>query len=301
MRLMRIGAPGEETVAVSADGITAWEIGHLLPPGDDGVLTPGGLAVARRALENPAGLVERRLDEVRIASPLARPGKIVCVGLNYRRHAAEAGMAVPAEPILFMKAPDTVGGPHDDVVIPPGSVKTDYEVELAVVIGDTVRALGSPEEALAHVAGYAVADDVSEREFQLERGGQWDKGKNAETFSPLGPFLVTADEVPDPQALRLRTRIDGEVRQDSSTADMIFPVAHLVRYASRFMTLFRGDVILTGTPEGVGSGFAPPRFLAHGSVAELEIEGLGVQRHRFVAADSAEARSRLAAIDGVRR
>ncbi len=250
------------------------------------------IRTAERVLAGDVPAVEVSLEEVRTGSPIL-PGKIVCVGLNYRRHAAEAGMAIPDEPILFLKAADTTGGPNDHVVVPMGSTKTDYEVELGVVIGRTARNLPSEADALDFVIGYLAANDVSERAFQLERGGQWDKGKNCETFSPLGPFLVTADEIPDPQALRLSTRVNGELRQDSTTADMIFPVAHLVWYASQFMTLHPGDVILTGTPEGVGSGFVPPRFLADGDVVEIAITDLGTQRHRFVAADSVEAGNRL--------
>ncbi|BDZ41948.1 2-hydroxyhepta-2,4-diene-1,7-dioate isomerase [Paraoerskovia sediminicola] len=233
--------------------------------------------------ENPAGFPEVDLSGVRAGSPLAAPGKIICVGLNYRRHAAEAKMDVPDEPILFMKTPYTVQGAADDVVVPLGSEKTDYEVELAVVIGRTAEYLETPADARRHILGYAISDDVSERAFQLERGGQWDKGKNCATFNPLGPWLVPASDDVDPNALSLRLTVDGEVRQSSSTSDMIFDVDHLVWYVSQFMTLLPGDVINTGTPEGVGSGFTPPKFLRAGSVVEVEIEGLGRQRHTFVA------------------
>ncbi|GAA3061606.1 hypothetical protein GCM10020000_51040 [Streptomyces olivoverticillatus] len=185
---------------------------------------------------------------LRIGPPVARIGKIVCVGVNYRDLVAEAGVATPAEPVLFMKAPDTVVGPDDTVLVPRGAEKTDWEVELAVVIGRTARYLRTDEEALAAVAGYAVTNDVSERAFQNERGGQWDKGKNCETFNPFGPWLVTADEIPDPHALGMRLWVNGELMQDSSTAEQIFPVAHVVRYVSGFMTLYPGDVINTGTP-----------------------------------------------------
>ncbi|NGO73213.1 fumarylacetoacetate hydrolase family protein, partial [Streptomyces boncukensis] len=218
-------------------------------------------------------------DGPRTGAPLAGIGKIVCIGLNYHDHARETGAPVPEEPIVFMKAPDTVVGPQDTVLIPRGSRKTDWEVELAVVIGRTSRCLESHEEALAAVAGYAVANDVSERAFQIERGGQWDKGKNCETFNPLGPWLVTADEVPDPQALGLRLWVNGELRQDGTSAEQIFPVAEVVRYLSWFMTLYPGDVINTGTPAGVAMGMAEPKpYLRAGDVMELEIEGLGRQR-----------------------
>jgi 2-keto-4-pentenoate hydratase/2-oxohepta-3-ene-1,7-dioic acid hydratase in catechol pathway len=217
----------------------------------------------------------------RLGPPLARIGKIVCVGLNYRDHARETGAAPPEEPILFLKSPDTVVGPEDDVLIPRNSRKTDWEVELAVVIGSEARYLAGPDDALAYVAGYAVSNDVSEREFQLERGGQWDKGKNCETFNPLGPWIRTADEIPDPQGLALRLWVNGRLKQDGKAADMIFGVAHLVWYLSQFMVLRPGDVINTGTPAGVAMGGADPAFLRDGDVVELEIDGLGRQRQTF--------------------
>jgi 2-keto-4-pentenoate hydratase/2-oxohepta-3-ene-1,7-dioic acid hydratase in catechol pathway len=218
---------------------------------------------------------------VRLAPPLV-PGKIVCVGLNYADHAAEGGQEAPPEPILFLKVPDTVVGAHDDVVLPRGSEKTDWEVELGVVIGTTAAYLDSAEQALDHVAGYVLANDVSERHFQLELGGQWDKGKNCPTFCPLGPWIRTADEVPDPQAIRLGLEVNGVPLQDSSTAEMIFGVAHLVHYVSRFMTLHPGDVISTGTPAGVGAGQRPPRFLRAGDTMRAWADGLGEQRNRLV-------------------
>jgi 2-keto-4-pentenoate hydratase/2-oxohepta-3-ene-1,7-dioic acid hydratase in catechol pathway len=212
---------------------------------------------------------------------LSRIGKIVCIGLNYRDHAAETGAQPPAEPILFLKTPDTVVGPDDEVLVPRGSVKTDWEVELAVVIGREARYLADEAAAAECIAGYAISNDVSEREFQLERGGQWDKGKNCETFNPLGPWLVTADDVPDPQALGLRLWVNGEQRQDGTTADMIFGVTHLVHYLSRFMVLRPGDVINTGTPAGVALGAPGTPFLTAGDVVELEIDRLGRQRQTF--------------------
>jgi 2-keto-4-pentenoate hydratase/2-oxohepta-3-ene-1,7-dioic acid hydratase in catechol pathway len=218
------------------------------------------------------------------AAPLERPGKIVCVGLNYLDHADETGARPPAEPILFLKAGDTVVGPTDDVLIPPGSVKTDYEVELAVIIGRRARYLASVSDAAEVIAGFAISNDVSEREFQLERGGQWDKGKNCETFNPLGPWIATADEVSDPQSLALRLWVNGELRQDGSTKNMIFGVDHLVWYISQFMTLHPGDVINTGTPAGVALGRPDGAFLRAGDVVELQIDGLGRQRQTFRAA-----------------
>lgn len=225
------------------------------------------------------------VDGQRVAAPMHRPGKIVCIGLNYRQHAIESGMPIPDEPIIFMKAPNTVVGPDDDVVIPRNSQKTDWEVELAVVIGSTVAYLDSPADARSTIFGYAISNDVSERAFQLERGGQWDKGKSCATFNPLGPWIATADEVGDPQQLDMYLDLNGTRLQSSSTADMIFSVDHIVWYLSQFMVLEPGDVINTGTPSGVGMGLVPPRYLAPGDRLELGISGLGTQRCVAVAAD----------------
>lgn len=229
-------------------------------------------------------LLDDAVAEERWAAPIARPGKVVCIGLNYRDHAAETGAELPAEPVVFMKDPDTVVGPFDDVLIPRGSVKTDWEVELGVVIGQEARYLDSVEEAAACIAGYVLSHDVSEREFQLERGGQWDKGKSCETFNPCGPWFVPADEVADPQALRLWLKVNGETMQDGSSADMVFPVHEVVRYLSHFMVLRPGDLVNTGTPAGVGLGQRPPRYLRAGDVVELGIDGLGTARQRMVSA-----------------
>lgn len=280
MKLMRVGAPGAERPAALTDGGDIVDLSSII---DD--LTPEGLApdsLGRIGAALAAGGLPVLPADSRVGPPLARIGKIVCVGLNYREHAAEAGLPIPDEPILFMKAPDTVVGANDEVRVPRASVKTDYEVELAVVIGRTARYLNPDDNPLDYVAGYAVSNDVSEREFQMERGGQWDKGKNCETFNPIGPWLVTADEVGDPQALNLGSRVNGETRQNSTTADMIFPVAELVRYISQFMTLYPGDVINTGTPQGVGAGFTPPKFVHAGDVVEVFIDRLGAQRQVFV-------------------
>lgn len=246
-------------------------------------LTPGSLARMRGAIS--AGDVSelRFHPRMQFLSPIAWPGKLVCVGLNYRKHAEEASMPLPEEPVLFLKASDTVTGPEGIIEIPRGSVSTDYEVELAVVIGSPTRYLHHSEHALSHVAGYTVANDVSERELQLRRGGQWDKGKNCEQFAPLGPWLLTADEIPDPQDLLLTSTVNGQLRQNSSTADMVFTVSELIRYISNCMPLYPGDVILTGTPAGVGAGFDPPRYLQPGDVVEVEVERIGRQRHQFVA------------------
>lgn len=278
MKFLRVGDPGHEIEVASTDGVRGFDVRSVIAEGAD-PMTIEGMDLIKAALAEGAADID--LTTVRIGSPIARPGKVVCVGLNYRQHAAEAQMPIPDEPILFMKTPYTVQGPNDTVIIPPGSGKTDYEVELAVVIGRRAEYLASPAESREHILGYAISDDVSERHFQLERGGQWDKGKNCDTFNPLGPWIATTDEIPDPQALDLRLSVNGEVRQNSSTADMIFDIDHLVWYISQFMTLLPGDVINTGTPQGVGSGFKPGKFLSAGDVVEVEISGLGVQRHQF--------------------
>ncbi|MFF2508321.1 fumarylacetoacetate hydrolase family protein [Streptomyces sp. NPDC058067] len=279
MKLLRVGTAGAERPALlDADGVLRDLAGVV--PDIDGALLADDAALARvRAAAESGELPELDAAGLRIGPPVARIGKVVCIGLNYHDHAAETGAEPPSEPVVFFKAADTVIGPDDTVLVPRKSVKTDWEVELAVVIGRTARYLESHEEALAHVAGYAVAHDVSEREFQIERGGTWDKGKNCETFNPLGPWLVTRDEVADPQALGLKLWVNGELKQDGSTADQIFPVAEVVRYVSQFMTLYPGDVINTGTPAGVAMGQPEPKpYLRAGDVVELEIEGLGRQR-----------------------
>ena len=283
MRLLRLGPAGSERPAALLPDGRLVDLGDLVPDIDGSML--GAEALQRLARQVEQGGPELPgVDDasVRVGAPVRGVGKVVCVGLNYREHAREAGLPVPSEPILFLKAGDTVVGPQDTVLIPRGSGKTDYEVELGAVIGRVARYLDSPADAMGHVAGFLVSNDVSEREFQMERGGQWDKGKNCETFSPLGPWLVTADEVPDVQDLRLRLSVNGEERQSSTTADMIFPVDHLVWYISQFMVLLPGDVINTGTPSGVGAGFDPPRFLEKGDVVQVSITGLGDQRHEFV-------------------
>ncbi len=282
MRFARRGASGSERPIVEIDGhlyVVPAELGDL----DGRFFAEGGLE--RLAGIDPETLVAFDPDSSeRWAAPLAQPGKVVCIGLNYRDHAAETGAALPAEPVVFMKDPSTVVGPFDDVLIPRGSVKTDWEVELGVVIGRTARYLDSVESAAACIAGYVLSHDVSEREFQLERGGQWDKGKSCETFNPCGPWFVPASEVRDPQALRLWASVNGEMRQDGSTADMVFPVLEVVRYLSQFMVLRPGDLINTGTPAGVGLGMPEPRYLRDGDVVELGIDGLGTARQRMVQA-----------------
>ncbi len=273
MRYLRIGPVGAERPVAELDGrhydlsgITADITGEFLAE----ITAAGAVDVS--------ALPEIDVTGQRIGAPIARPGVVLCIGQNYAAHAAESGATPPAAPIMFYKAPNTVVGPDDDILIPRGSTRTDWEVELGVVIGRTARYLDSPADAAAHIAGYVLSHDVSEREFQLDSsGGQWSKGKSCETFNPLGPWLVTPDEAGDPQALRLRSAVNGEPRQDSSTADMIFDVATLIWHLSQFTVLEPGDLINTGTPEGVAlSGRFP--YLRAGDVVELEIEGLGRQR-----------------------
>lgn len=284
MKLARLGPPGAERPVVldPADPATAYDLSGLTADVDGSFLARRGLDEVRRALAD--GVLPRVADagSLRVGSPVARPGAVVCIGLNYAAHAAESGVQPPEHPVVFLKTPNTVGGPHDPVAIPRGSTKTDWEVELGVVIGARASYLDSPARSIEHVAGFVVADDLSERAFQLEvSGGQWSKGKCAPGFNPTGPWLVTPDEV-DHRALRLRSWVNGAPRQDSSTADMIFDAETIVWHLSQYMALEPGDLVLTGTPEGVAlSGRFP--YLRAGDVVELEIDGLGRQRHQIVA------------------
>ncbi len=277
LRLGRFGPVGHEVPVVEFAG-TVFDARRVTTDIDGNFLAGDGIESLAAAV-SAGTLDEFDTDGMRIGAPIATPSKVVCIGLNYHRHAAETGAAPPDEPIIFMKDPGCVVGPNDTVLIPRTSTKTDYEVELAVVIATTCRYLDSPGSALGHVAGYAISNDVSEREFQIERsGGQWDKGKSCETFNPLGPWLVPAAAI-EPQALELSLWVNGEQRQSSTTADMIFPVAHIVWYLSQFMVLRPGDVINTGTPEGVALGRPDlPWYLRQGDVVELEIAGLGRQQ-----------------------
>jgi 2-keto-4-pentenoate hydratase/2-oxohepta-3-ene-1,7-dioic acid hydratase in catechol pathway len=277
VELLRLGAVGEERPYVrDADG-TVYDLSSVTAEIDGAFLSSDGIARTRAALA-AGSLPVASVDGLRTGAPIAKPGAVVCIGLNYAAHAAESGVAPPANPVVFYKHPNTVVGPYDEVLVPRGSTKTDWEVELAVVIGKTARYLETDEDALACIAGYTVSNDVSERALQLEvSGGQWSKGKACETFNPLGPSLVPADEVSDPQALGLRSWVNGEVRQDSNTRDMIFSVAALIRDLSQYMTLDPGDLVNTGTPEGVAlSGRFP--YLSPGDTIECEIDGLGRQK-----------------------
>lgn len=279
MKLVRHGPRGQERYGVLDEHGQVRDLSDALGDSDAAsVLGPHGLDRLRSLDRASLPIVE---GEPRLGPCVATVGKIIGVGLNYRQHAIESGMAAPSEPVLFSKAVTALSGPFDDVVIPANAEKTDWEVELAVVIGQRADNVAE-SEALDYVAGYAIMNDISERAFQLEGTGQWMKGKSLDGFAPLGPWLVTADEISDPQSLRLWLSVNDQLVQDSTTADMLFPVRHLVSYISRYMTLVPGDVIATGTPQGVGMGQKPPRYLKDGDVMRLGVEGLGEQRQRVV-------------------
>ncbi|WP_367127443.1 fumarylacetoacetate hydrolase family protein [Saccharothrix sp. HUAS TT1] len=278
MKLLRVGSAGHERPAVLDARGVAHDLTTLTADIDGAFLAGGGVEQVRAALADGV-LPVIDVSGMRAGAPVARPGKVVCTGLDYADHAAETATPAPAEPVVFMKASNTVVGPDDTVLIPRGSAKTDYEIELAVVIGRTARYLDSPEDADAVIAGYAIADDVTERAYQHERGGTWNKGKSCEAFNPLGPWLVTRDEVGDPQGLVMRLRVDGELRQDGHTKNMIFGVRHVVWYLSQFTVLEPGDVVNTGTPAGVAFGANDFPYPRAGDVVEVGIDGLGRQRH----------------------
>lgn len=275
---MRVGQPGQEKPAIlDADGKVRDLSQHVADIGG-AAISPEGLA--KISAIDPKSLPELQVD--RIGACVAGTGKFICIGLNFSDHAAETGATVPPEPVIFMKATSAIVGPNDDVLIPRGSEKTDWEVELGVVIGKTAKYV-SEADAMDYVAGYCVSHDVSERAFQTERSGQWTKGKSCDTFGPIGPWLVTKDEVADPQNLGMWLKVNGEIMQNGSSKTMVYGVAFVVSYLSQFMSLQPGDVISTGTPPGVGMGMKPPRYLKAGDVVELGIEGLGDQRQTFVA------------------
>lgn len=279
MKLVRFGSCGDEKPGLLDNEGQIRDLSGVVSDIDGKALSPSSLdelaAMSIEGLPVVSG-------ETRLGSPVANVGKLVCIGLNYRLHAQEAGLAIPEEPIIFMKATTSIVGPNDDVMIPRNSKKTDWEVELAIVMGSRANYV-EEEDALNYVAGYCIANDVSERAFQTEGTGQWVKGKSADTFCPLGPFVATKDEIPDPQQLHLWLDIDGKRYQDGSTDDMIFGVKVLVSYVSQFMTLMPGDLILTGTPSGVGFGLRPPVFLQAGNQMQLGVEGLGVQTQNVIA------------------
>ena len=275
MKIIRFGPAGQEKVGLIDGRGDRRDASSVVPELDRATLQGGAMEKLRRADPEELPPVP---EGARHGSPIARPGKVICIGLNYADHAAEARMEVPEEPVVFFKAPNTVVGPFDDVLIPRGSEKTDWEVELAVVIGKEARYLSGPQEAADHIAGYCVSNDVSERSYQLERGGQWVKGKSCDTFNPLGPWLVTPDEADDDADLSLTLDLNGERVQDGNTRTMVFGVDHLIWYLSQFMTLEPGDLISTGTPPGVGLGMKPPRYLKPGDTMRLSIDGLGTQQ-----------------------
>jgi len=283
MKLIRYGEPGREEPGIILEDGRRIDAGGQFHDYDEGFFALGGLEALQAWVEDGCPDGQEIPPDVRLGPPVDRPSKIVCVGKNYLDHAQEFGEGIPTEPVLFLKATTSWSGPFDDVVNPAGATKLDYEVELAVVIGRTASSL-KEEHALDHVAGYSVFCDYSERAFQKEMGGQWTKGKSCDSFGPMGPWLVPASQVADPQGLRLWSKVNSELRQNGWTGDMLFSVRHLVSYISRFMTLLPGDVIATGTPGGVGMGMKPPRYLAPGDSVELGIEGLGEMRQRVVAA-----------------
>jgi len=281
--LMRIGAPGAEKPVVRVDDTRYVDVSDLVRDFDEAFFGAGGVArLAEPVAERIAAGETEPFGSQRIGSPIARPHQILCIGLNYRDHAAETGQAVPDEPILFTKSPNTLIGPDDDIRIPRGSAKTDWEVELGIVIGARTSYLDSPADAAAAIAGYVLVNDVSERAFQMERGGQWSKGKSAETFNPAGPWLATPDEIPDVLDLNMWLDVNGVRRQTGNTKTMIFDPYFIVHHLSQFMVLEPGDLINTGTPPGVGMGFRPQVWLQAGDVVELGIDGLGRGRQRVV-------------------
>ena len=283
MKLIRFGEVGRERPGIQLSDGTRVDVSAFGSDYDENFFGGDGVQRLRRWSEQHASNAPRVAPGTRLGPPICRPSKIVCIGLNFRDHAAESGMDLPKEPVIFFKASSSLAGPNDALVIPRRSRKVDWEVELALVVGARATYV-TAEQALSHVAGYVLHNDYSEREFQLERGGQWVKGKSADSFAPLGPFLATPDEIPNPAALGMWLTVNGEARQKSSTSNMVFDVAALVSYVSQFMTLLPGDVISTGTPAGVGLGMKPsPVYLKPGDVVTLGIDGLGESRQEVIA------------------
>ena len=272
MKIARFGHIGSERPAVMVNQTQAVYVNHLIKDWNRDELVAGALDKVKSA--DLSSLAPFDIAGLRIGSPVARPTKLICIGLNYARHAAESGMTPPPEPVVFMKAPDCLIGPNDEIAVPPNSTATDYEVELSIVIGKRALYLKSESEARSHILGYSISQDVSERHWQIERAGQWVKGKSFPTFNPMGPVIVTSDEF-NPDDVRLYCSVDGEKRQDSRTSDLIFGIDHIVWYVSQFMELFPGDIINTGTPEGVGMGFKPTKYLQRGQKVVTGIEGIG--------------------------
>ncbi|MCB4808062.1 fumarylacetoacetate hydrolase family protein [Tamlana sp. 62-3] len=282
MKLIRFGAVGEEKPGVQLANGTKIDVSAFGQDYDEDFFGNDGIEKLAKWLETNQASCPEVDDSVRLGVPLTRPSKIVCVGLNYAQHAAEAGMEIPKEPVLFFKSTTALVGPNDDVIIPKNSEKSDWEVELAIVIGKKASYV-EEADAFDHIAGYVLHNDVSERAFQIEKSGQWCKGKGCDTFAPVGPFIATTDEIEDPNNLNLWLKLNGEVMQNSTTSDFIFNVQHVVSHISLFMTLLPGDIISTGTPFGVGLGLNPPMYLKEGDVMELGIEGLGVSKQNVKA------------------
>lgn len=282
MKLIRFGEPGTERPGVIAEDDSWRDVSGFVRDYDEAFLTGGGLSLLKQWLTENLESAPRVAHSVRLGPPVSRPGKIICIGLNFRDHAKESQMEIPKEPVIFFKATTSLTGPNDNLIIPKNGQKVDWEVELAVVLGKKASYI-EREGALEYVAGYVLHNDYSERVFQLERGGQWVKGKSADTFAPLGPFLATGDELPHTNHLGMWLKVNGAVRQRSSTSEMIFDVPTLVSYVSQFMTLLPGDIISTGTPAGVGLGMRPPQYLKPGDIVELGIDHLGESRQSVVA------------------
>jgi 2-keto-4-pentenoate hydratase/2-oxohepta-3-ene-1,7-dioic acid hydratase in catechol pathway len=285
MKLIRFGEFRQEKPGVLLDSGARKDLSGAFSDWDSDFFENDGLAKLADILASQGDELPEAPADARLGSCVARPYKVVCIGLNYEEHARESGLEIPPEPIVFFKATNTVIGPYDNVTIPRNGEKTDWEVELGVIIGKTARYVASGEAAADHIAGYCISHDVSERAFQLERGGQWVKGKSCDTFNPLGPFMATPDELADPMNLAMSLDVNGVCKQNGNTSTMIFDVCELIRYLSQFFTLEPGDVLTTGTPSGVGLGMKPPEFLSVGDVVELSVEGLGSQRQTCVAAE----------------
>lgn len=281
MKLIRFGETGKESPGVCIDN-EHFDVSGFIQDYDERFFANGGVMHLAWMVEQNKTILRKVPAGIRLGSPVARPSKIVCIGLNYADHAKETGATAPSEPVVFMKATTALVGPNDNIVIPKNSVKTDWEVELAVVIGKKASYVDEPE-AMDYVAGYCLHNDVSEREFQIERGGTWDKGKGCDTFAPVGPWLVTKEEVKDVDNLRLWLKVNDKMMQDGTTANLIFKIPFIVSYVSQFMTLLPGDIISTGTPAGVGLGFSPPVYLKAGDVVELGIDGLGTSKQTCIA------------------
>lgn len=281
MKLIRFGEIGKEKPGVCIDDVL-YDVSGFIKDYDEAFFANGGIPHLNYMVDLHKTMLPKVTPDTRLGSPIARPSKIICIGLNYADHAKETNATPPAEPVIFMKATTAIVGPFDEVVIPKNSVKTDWEVELAVVISSKASYV-TEENAMEHVAGYCLHNDISEREFQLEKGGTWDKGKGCDTFAPLGPWMVTKDEVADVHNLKLWLKVNGKQMQNGTTANLIFNIPFLISYVSRFMTLLPGDIISTGTPAGVGLGFNPPVYLNPGDVMELGIDGLGTSKQTCVA------------------